>query len=278
MRVHHLNCGTLEPLGGRFVNGEGPLCSRARMVCHCLLIESSDGLVLVDTGLGEADLDRRGRGHRRRLRLLGARLDPQEPAVRQLARLGFSADDVRHVVLTHLDFDHAGGIGDFPRAQVHVLLDEYEAAMARRTLNERNRYLPVTWSHRPRWTLHRPDGERWFGFERVAAIQGLPPEVLLIPLRGHTRGHCGVAVDTPDGWLLHAGDAYFFSREVDPVEPWCTPGLAAFQRLLSLDDVARLRNQARLRELLRSHRDEVRVISAHDPSEYAACARRPAPV
>lgn len=271
MRVWHLNCGTLEPFGGRWVNGSGPLYTRARMVCHCLVVESSDGLVLVDTGLGEADLDLRGAAHRRRLRLLGARLDPQEPAVRQLARLGFAREDVRHVVLTHLDFDHAGGLADFPCAQVHVLLDEYEAAMARRTLNEKSRYMQVDWAHRPRWTLHRPDGERWFGFERVRQIQGLPPEVLLIPLRGHTRGHCGVAVETPEGWLLHAGDAYFFDRELDLERPWCPPGLATFQRLLALDDVARLRNQARLRELIREHRAEVRVFSAHDPNEFAAC-------
>ena len=42
--------------------------------------------------------------------------------------LGFSPDDVRHIVLTHLDFDHAGGIEDFPNARVHVLAREREAA------------------------------------------------------------------------------------------------------------------------------------------------------
>lgn len=272
MRVHHLNCATLCPRGGRWVNGSGSVCSRARLVCHCLLVESPDGLVLVDTGLGLDDVSgARGRGHRRKLRSLGARLRPEETALRQVAQLGFSPDEVRHVVLTHLDLDHAGGLSDFPKARVHLLAREHEAAVARRSLRERRRYAPRTWGHAPRWVLHHPDqGERWFDFECVREIQGLPPEVLLIPLAGHTHGHAGVAVRGEQGWLLHAGDAYFHYGEMNVDDPWCSPGLAVFQRLLAMNEPARLHNQERLRELLRGHRDEVRVFSAHDPSELEA--------
>lgn len=266
MQVFHLNCATLSPLGSGWGSGSGGALGLPRMVCHCLVVESEAGLVLVDTGLGVADLERRGLRHRTRLRLLGAELHPDQPAARQLARLGYRPEDVQHIVLTHLDFDHAGGLADFPSAQVHVLADEYDAAMARRTSIERSRYQPITWEHCPRWVLHRPDGERWFGFERVRQIQGLPPELLLIPLRGHSRGHCGVAVETPNGWLLHAGDAYFAHGEVHCQPPVCPAGLRVFQGITAMDDVARLRNQARLRELV-ADRDEVRVFSAHDAAE-----------
>ena len=58
---------------------------------------------------------------------------------------------------------------------------------------------------------HEVAGDDWFGFDAVTA---LGDDVLLVPLRGHTRGHCGVAVRRPDGgWLLHAGDAYFHAGE-----------------------------------------------------------------
>ena len=50
MRVHHLNTGTMCPIGRRLVNGTGSIFQRARMVCHCLLIETDDGLV----GWGES--------------------------------------------------------------------------------------------------------------------------------------------------------------------------------------------------------------------------------
>lgn len=274
MRVHHLNCATLSPPGGRLVNGQRAPWRRARMVCHCLLIETGAGLVLVDSGFGTQDVAERSRGvaHRTSRWFMGPALDVEETAVRQIARLGFSPDEVQHVVLTHLDYDHAGGLADFPRARVHVLADEHAAAMARRTQLERLRYHPSSWAHGPQWVLHRAEGERWFGFDCVRALPGLPPEVLLVPLHGHTRGHAAVAVQTGPGWLLHAGDSYFYGGEVDPDRPRCSPGLALFQRLIQMDGRARCQNQERLRELARSHRDDVRMFSAHDPDEFARLA------
>ena len=40
MRVHHLNCGTMCPIGAKAVNGTGGLFEAGRMVCHCLLVET----------------------------------------------------------------------------------------------------------------------------------------------------------------------------------------------------------------------------------------------
>ena len=56
-------------------------------------------------------------------------IDPRQTALAQVRRLGFAAADVRHIVLTHLDLDHAGGLSDFPTARVHVLDVEHAAAM-----------------------------------------------------------------------------------------------------------------------------------------------------
>src|SRR5438552_1900579 len=81
-------------------------------------------------------------------------------------------------------------------------------------------------------------------------LAGLPPELLLVPLSGHTRGHAAVAVREDSGrWLLHAGDAYFYRDETDPENPRCTPGLRVFQRMAEMDRAQRLANQQRLREL-----------------------------
>jgi hypothetical protein len=55
MRIHHLNCGTLCPHGARLINGEDGWLAPGRIVCHCLLIEVGDGLVLLDTGFGTED-------------------------------------------------------------------------------------------------------------------------------------------------------------------------------------------------------------------------------
>ena len=55
-RIHHLDCTTLCPASAALINDGGAIFQRGRMVCHCLLIEGDDGLVLVDTGLGTEDL------------------------------------------------------------------------------------------------------------------------------------------------------------------------------------------------------------------------------
>ncbi|WP_373047342.1 MBL fold metallo-hydrolase [Vulgatibacter sp.] len=270
MRVHHLNCASFCPFGGRLVDGSGRVLRAAQVVTHTLLVETGEGLVLVDTGLGLQDVahphDRLGGFS---LRLLRPSLSQAETAVRQVEWLGFRREDVRHVVLTHLDLDHAGGLPDFPAATVHVYGPELHAATIRATARERERYRPAHWAHGPRWRTYEVHGDRWFGFEAVQALEGLPPEILLVPLPGHTRGHCGVAVRSGAGWILHAGDAYFFHGEVHEAARRCPPALSLFQRLVEIDPVARRHNQDRLRQLVRHHAGEVRVFSAHDPAELA---------
>lgn len=268
MRVHHLNCATMCPYGGRLVSGEGSLFATARMVCHCLLVETNDGLVLIDTGLGLDDVERpAARLGRAFVAIVRPRFDRGETAARQVERLGFRREDVRHVVVTHLDLDHAGGLPDFPHATVHVYEREHDAAMARATWNERERYRTVHFAHGPKWARYAVRGEPWLGLECVRQLEGLPPEILLVPLVGHTRGHSGVAVRMGSSWLLHAGDAYFSHGEMDPREPRCPPALDFFQRTIAHDDRARRRNAARLRELARDRAGEVRVFCAHDPVE-----------
>jgi len=279
MRVHHIDCATMCPVSARLVNGRGGWLEPARMVCHCLVIEGKDGLILVDTGLGTADVnDPNGRLGRVFVKVTRPLLLAEQTALAQIERLGFRRADVRDIVPTHLDLDHVGGLSDFPAARVHVFEPELRAAMQRRTAGERGRYRVAQLSHGPQWMPHTLEGDRWLGFDRVRVIG---EDVALVPVVGHTRGHCAVAVKDDHGWLLHAGDAYFFHGEIDPVAPRSTPGLALFQRLAAVDDVARRANQGRLRTLVRDHGREVRVFSAHDPVEldaFVAQAARDEPV
>jgi glyoxylase-like metal-dependent hydrolase (beta-lactamase superfamily II) len=276
MRIHHLNCGTCCPAGGRLFDGtsDSPF---GHLVCHCLLIETDAGLVLVDTGFGTRDI-----AHPTRrlspffLTLNNIQLRREETALAQVRALGFDPADVRHIVVTHLDFDHAGGLEDFPNAAVHVTAREREVADGRAggAFVGTRRYRPQQWDDMQDWRLYPfGGGERWFGFDAVRDLQGLPPEILLVPLAGHTWGHAGVAVQEDSGrWLLHAADAYFYRGEIGSERYSCPPGLRGYQRMMEVDRAARLQNQQRIRQLSLDHGDEVRIFCAHDAVEFELLA------
>lgn len=271
-QIKHLNCASMSP---RAPGGMTP----DRMVCHCLLVEGPNGLTLVDSGFGTEDLAQKRMG-KAFIALMGAALDPAETAIAQVRALGYAADDVTDIVLTHLDLDHAGGIGDFPNARVHVFADELDAARKRASVKEKNRYIEAQWAHGPTWVEHTvPEqqnaGESWLGFDSVTVVND---DVLLIPLRGHTRGHSGVAVKRPSGgWFLHAGDAYFNTGEKQ-TPPTCPSGLSLFQTMVQMDKKARHANQDRIRSLHADHgpasgsAEVVTVFSAHDALEFDALA------
>jgi glyoxylase-like metal-dependent hydrolase (beta-lactamase superfamily II) len=260
------------PLGGALFDGFSRGLT-ARLVCHCLLIETDQGLVLIDTGFGLRDIE----SPYSRLSAFfiysnGIQFDRKYTALDQIQRLGFSASDVRHIVLTHLDFDHAGGLEDFPEATVHVMQSEAEAVQDRHGFITKRRYRPEQWDEVKHWKYYSAGGEPWFGFEAVRDLDGLPPEILLIPLVGHTRGHAGIAIQTPEGWLLHAGDAYFYRHEMNSAERRCTPLLRAYQSMMEVDRKARLLNQDRLRALSIDRTKDVRLFCSHDAVEFKAFA------
>lgn len=264
MKVHHLDCGPMQPL----VVG--------RLVCHVLLCETASGLVLVDSGMGLADIAEPARRLGPLRCLLQPSSDPLTTAVRQIEALGFEAADVRDIVLTHLDLDHVGGIADFPAARVHVTATEHAAATAP-ALRERSRYRQVQWDHHPRFVTYAEPGEPWRGFAAAQPVDGLDERFALVPMPGHSRGHACVAVDTEErGWLLHAGDAVF---DGSMLSGGSAPrrALRTFERMVAFDLAQVRANHERLAELQAREGAAVHVLPAHDPTQLrraqAAAAR-----
>ncbi|MDX3986234.1 MBL fold metallo-hydrolase [Achromobacter spanius] len=279
MKVHHLNCISTCPAGGRLMDGRSSwLATRGRLCCHCVLLElDSGGLALLDTGLGLQDVAHpRPRLSAFFLALVKPEWKAAMTARRQIEALGFSASDVRHIILTHLDFDHAGGLDDFPQATVHMMRAEADVAQRQGTWMDRQRFRPQQWSSRERWQVYdEAAGESWYGFKRARPLAGLPAEIAMIPLRGHTVGHAGIAVNRGASWMLLAGDAYFHANEMALDRPSCPIGLRLYQHMLDHDRAARLGNQHRLRELIRTKGGEVDVFSGHDTEEFQRLAGRP---
>jgi glyoxylase-like metal-dependent hydrolase (beta-lactamase superfamily II) len=248
MQVHHLNCGVLH----------APPYPQA--ACHCLLLEESGRFALIDTGIGLLDvLNPRERIGQPLIDLAGFQFRESDTAVRQIEQRGFRAADVKHIVLTHLDPDHTGGLADFPSAQVHVSVEELASFV-----RGHSRYLPAHFVHEPRWQPVLRASKQWFGLEARPLELEISSEVFLIPLFGHTLGHCGVAIQTSTKWLLHVGDAYYLRAELSQNDHHVAQ-LAAHR---ADDDTMRRANLSHLQRLAQDHADEIEMVGYHDFSEF----------
>ena len=233
------------------------------MVCHVLLIETDDGLVLVDSGYGTQDCDdpRRIGPSRRMVR---PTLTRAETVVHQLDRLGYAREDVRHIIITHMDMDHAGGLSDFPAAQIHLSAAEALGAIRAPSRREKVRYRSAQWAHTPNIVEHDPRGEKWRGFAAAKELTEISPGIALVSLPGHTRGHTCVAVDAGHRWVLHAGDAFYHygTLEGTPVPR----GLTAMESMVAFDRKQVLDNHSRLTELYQRQEPDLLIVCAHDPT------------
>jgi glyoxylase-like metal-dependent hydrolase (beta-lactamase superfamily II) len=241
MRIYHLDCGPVRPYFP-------PVASSTL----CTLVRAGDELILIDTGLGTRDLAAPSLKMALFLALMRSRRNPAQTAIHQVAALGYRPEDVTHILVTHLHLDHSGGLPDFPDALVHVTRAEYEGATnprgVRRLFCEQ-----AHWQHGPRWRIHdEVEPEAWFGFDAIEVREIQSARVLMIPLMGHSPGHVGVAIETPDGWLVHCGDALPFGGLDSPAP----------------DAISRLGcgpHIDRLRRLAAEQAGEIEIISSHGP-------------
>ncbi|MFO0229292.1 MBL fold metallo-hydrolase [Gemmatimonas sp.] len=175
--------------------------NRIPLGMRCLLIEHDDGLVLLDTGLGNKE---NARFHD----IYGVenRGDDDRTALEDgLRAAGFTADDVSLVINTHLHFDHAGGnswrapsgevLPTFRRARYLVQAGELDYA---EHTNERTAasYFPANW--------HPVVAAGQFDF--VRGEQEVRSGVTVRPTPGHTPHHQSVIIRSGGETLCFLGD------------------------------------------------------------------------
>ena len=274
-KVFHLNCGTMRP-HGLFpfstipLNATGKWFGRGLGVIHCLLIDSGDGLILIDTGYGTEDINNPTPLVKTFNILIGLDNNIDETALHQIIALGYQADDVKHIFLTHMHLDHNGGLPDFPNAKAHAYQAEYEMAINGKGF-ETKVYIDKHIAHGPDWNVLKLEGDQWLELERTPIIEINGVEVFYVPMVGHSKGHCIVVVHLPDDrWIIHAGDGYGYHGQIETDKPFFPPFHWLFRPIFFMHPVARslFIYDEELRRIRKELGDKLEIFNAHDPHEF----------
>jgi glyoxylase-like metal-dependent hydrolase (beta-lactamase superfamily II) len=241
LRLFGCVCGRFHSPGA----GMGMDAERVTVPIPFYVIEHPDGVALFDCGLPAAMCDR-SESYLKALQTqdLDVSLTPDETLTRHLERLDIDPGRVRYVVVSHLHFDHAGGLRELPNATVVVQRREWEAgfepeASARYGL--RKRYFDL--GHR----VELVDGERdLFGDGSVTCI----------PSHGHTPGHQSLRVRSGQGDHLLVGDACYHC------------GVVESRRFPAYSDAVAMNRS--LDALLALREPETVMVFGHDPDQWGA--------
>ncbi|HJP79374.1 MAG TPA: N-acyl homoserine lactonase family protein [Pseudonocardiaceae bacterium] len=176
------------------------------------LVSSPGHTVLVDTGMGPAAN-----------RVPGLHRGP--PVVDSLRALGVAPESVETVVLTHLHYDHTGGVRDFPRARYILQRSEVDELAES-------------------WLVDKADVDYLFDSNRLHLVDGdteVAPGITVHHVGGHTPGMQVVRVRTDAGHVVVASDASHFHENLRRWRPsphtYSVPdALRAFERVTELAD------------------------------------------
>ncbi len=253
-----------------------------------VLVETTEGWVLLDTGMGRAALDdpRNARAYAAAADAFGADSTPEaadadagggwhlhpvppagaewvwgwdgDPLEAALASVGLRPADLALAAVSHLHLDHAGGIPTLAAAGVPVAIQRAELEFARGGVPQlTDGYHAPDWSH-PATAWRLLDGD-----------EELAPGLRAVATPGHTPGHMSFEVDLPEtGCWLFAADAADLAQNLhDRVPPGtCAGGTPA-------DELAA---RASLERLLRRARERTaRLVPGHDQVVFNA-VRAPA--
>lgn len=191
-------------------------------------------VILVDTGYDAEEAALRDRPIR------------QDP-VASLAPLGLSPADITSVIVTHLHYDHAGGLHLFPNATLHMQTAEMAYATGPCMCHDTLR-MPFTAGHICEAVKRLYSGKVVFHDGDAQVADG----VTVHCIGGHSRGLQAVRVRTEAGWLVLASDAAHYYENVFARKPF--PIVVDLQNML--DGFARLEALASQRTL---------IVPGHDP-------------
>lgn len=200
-----------------------------------LVEHPSAGPILIDTGLhSSAAVDPKKNLGRVGARLLGGlEMEQADAVAAQLRRRGIDHGDVRLVVMTHLHFDHASAMAEFPEATFVFTKAEWEAAIEPR--GWARGYRQQQFDHAFDYRLidfEGSDVDSYATFGRSVDLLG-DGSIRAVYTPGHTHGHMSIVLRLSEREALVAGDAIYTVKTLgDGTMPWRTEDEHLFRRSL----------------------------------------------
>ena len=243
--IEPLACGTLT--AGRSMFETGADETPVDLPVPAWLIRHGNDLALFDCGM-HTDLADAGPAREVVELFFGLDVGPHDLVAAQLAGHQVDATDIDVVILSHLHFDHVGGLAQIPDARVIVQRDEWAAGFDD-DVAAANTFNPTDYDlgH----DIVRVDGEHdVFGDGRVVCV----------PTPGHTPGHQSLRVRLADREVVLCADCAYFAETLDggPLPPI---GHDAEQQAASIRSLQALRQDGAI------------LIPGHDPSVIAGLPR-----
>jgi N-acyl homoserine lactone hydrolase len=250
------------------VRGLGVLTPRSRWtpvpILAYLVEHPGAGPVLIDTGFPAVVAEQGARALGRAAGLAyHVEMERDQVVTEQIRARGVDPFDVKVVVMTHLHYDHASAVADFPQATFIVDADEWRAA---RSGGFTKGYAPKLFGHPFDWReidFDDPRVDSFATFGRSVDLFG-DGAIRLLSTPGHSKGHMSVLLRLESGReLLLTADAAYARRTID-------------EELVPVfvDDVHRYRRS--LREIRRylEQTPSAEVICGHDAEGWADVRER----
>jgi N-acyl homoserine lactone hydrolase len=249
-RLWALEGGFLTEDRGKLVVGEGGVVT---LPCPSFLIEHERGLVLIDTGLVPDAVDNPSGVYGAMADELKISLRRDQCVDRQIEALGFKVDDVTHVIMSHLHWDHTGGMYLFPHAQFFVMSGELQYA-----------YWPL-----PAGPLYRREdieptrGFLWNQIEGSELDFFGDGSIMIIHMPGHTPGNASIIVQLANRTVILAADTAHLRSGYERDLPMPSD----YNTLQSVQSIRRLKQIAKSLDAL--------VWMTHDPTDWTEYKHAP---
>jgi N-acyl homoserine lactone hydrolase len=230
---------------------------------HAYLLEHpQQGLVLVDAGICPEQAHQHGQYYRGILRLIldedEYAQDPAEALPEQLKRLGFRADDVRTVILTHLHEDHVGALRELRKAKVVISKTEWDMRHMKMFGFIPMFYEP-SYSSVAEWDRITFDSGAFHTFARSQDLFR-DGSVRLLPTPGHTPGHLSVLLEMGTYQLLVTGDCLYTLRHLATTQVQAV----RMSRAMGNDQIDSINRIGELKRL----RPGIFLVPGHDHTDY----------